>query len=391
MSLKLLKQNPHLHDKHLFFDEAPHIYYIDGKSDCIISTTTFIHCYFETFDPVKISNRIVKSRNYMNGKYAGMNPFEIQNKWSTEAHKASTEATITHRRIELFYNDVRELFINKKTKQTYTLDDLGAMEVAENKYKYNTKLVPRYSYKKLKDGNIINIKTGLSETDIEYSYFLKFYFDHRHLTPFRTEWEIYDPELRIAGSIDMIFRRDDGQLELGDWKRTKQITKVNNFSKGMSVLSHLPSANFWQYSLQLNIYRTILEKYYGQKIAKMYLIWLNKNNPSYVKFVIPRMDHEVQAIFADRRKNVDLDKEKYHEYVEITHKEQHRQNNINNYNSNLRNIKNGSYTIKTAEQLTNEMYHKQVDQHITNHYSTGEEDQTEIEEYGTKIPDKCCF
>jgi len=316
--LKLQKQNVHLMDKQLFFDEAPHDYYIDGDKNNVISTTTFIHTYFPTFDPIKISERIVHSKNYMTGKYAGMSPEEMRAQWEETAFQASNAGTITHRRIELFYNDVREVYINKQTQQQYEVDELTVNDIVKNKHIYDIALLPRDTYEKLSNGVIINTRTQQPERDVEFNYFLQFYFDHKHLTPYRTEWEIFDPELRIAGSIDMIFTRDDGQLELGDWKRTKDITKINDFrddSHGYYTLEHLPASNFWQYSLQLNVYRTILEKYYGQKIAQMYLIWLNKINNTYVKFIIPRMDHEVQKIMNDRRLNKDCGKERYHDLI----------------------------------------------------------------------------
>ena len=40
--LKLEKINKHVRDERIVFDEEPHIYYVDGKSDNI-SVTTFIH------------------------------------------------------------------------------------------------------------------------------------------------------------------------------------------------------------------------------------------------------------------------------------------------------------------------------------------------------------
>jgi len=296
--LYLEQKNKHDIDEHLFFDEAPHIYYIDGSSRNVISTTTFIHCYFSPFDAVKISEIIVSSGK--NPDYIGMTAHEIQNKWK----EASCLGTALHRRIELFYNGIVEKIVEKNGKSI-------------------RKLVKRDRYKKQTNGQIINVNTGKEDDEIEFNYFLKFYFDHKHLEPYRTEWIVYDPELRIAGSIDMVFKRDDGRLELGDWKRTKRITKINEYDKtGFYTLSHLPDANFWQYSLQLNIYRTILEKYYGQKVAEMYLIWINASNKSYIKIIIPRMDKEVQEIMNDRRTNLDLDKETFHNMIVSKHKNQ---------------------------------------------------------------------
>ena len=40
---------------------------------------------------------------------------------------------------------------------------------------------------------------------VEYGYFNTFYNDYKELEAHRTEWMIYDKELKLAGSIDMIF------------------------------------------------------------------------------------------------------------------------------------------------------------------------------------------
>ena len=380
--LKLLQENAHLMDKQLFFDEAPHEYYIDGDKNNVISTTTFIHTYFPSFDPIKVSERIVTSKNYMYGKYAGMTPEEIRKQWENTAFQASNAGTITHRRIELFYNDVREVYIHNETGQQYEVDELTVTDIVTNKHLYTTKLLPRDTYEKLPNGSIINKRTQQPDRDTEFNYFLRFYFDHKHLTPYRTEWEVFDPELRIAGSIDMVFRRDDGQLELGDWKRTKEITKVNDYpedSRGYYTLEHLPASNFWQYSLQLNIYRTILEKYYGQRIAQMYLIWLNKINNSYVKFIIPRLDYEVQGIMNDRRLNKDCGKERFHELIIMKHKErkQHQPNSHQQHNRS-----NGRSYNRTYKS-----YNRQYNKSNTSYDQSDGNEQSETND----IPDECVF
>jgi len=62
---------------------------------------------------------------------------------------------------------------------------------------------------------------------IEYKYFLNFIKDHSHLTPYRSEWMIYDEHRKIAGSIDMVFMNEDNTLSIYDWKRCKSIDKTS--------------------------------------------------------------------------------------------------------------------------------------------------------------------
>ena len=57
---------------------------------------------------------------------------------------------------------------------------------------------------------------------IEYNYFMNFYEDNSHLEPFRTEWMVWDSELRLAGSIDMTFiDRTKNEIMIFDWKRCR--------------------------------------------------------------------------------------------------------------------------------------------------------------------------
>jgi ATP-dependent exoDNAse (exonuclease V) beta subunit len=91
-----------------------------------------------------------------------------------------------------------------------------------------------------------------------------------HLKPYRTEWTVYHEDLKLAGSIDMVYENPDGTLSIYDWKRSKDITRINNFNKYAltECISHMPDANFWHYSLQLNTYKAILEKNYGKKFIE---------------------------------------------------------------------------------------------------------------------------
>ena len=38
-----------------------------------------------------------------------------------------------------------------------------------------------------------------------------------------------DKELQFAGSIDMSFQREDGTIDIYDWKRCKEIKKTNGW------------------------------------------------------------------------------------------------------------------------------------------------------------------
>lgn len=245
------KTNKHERDERCIFDEKPHVYYVDGQNDNI-SVTTLIHNHlFPHFDSDKIINNMMKSKNWSNSKYYRMNKQDIKDMWEQNKNESASQGTFLHLCIEHYYNQ----------------------QIIEN-------------------------------NSIEYQYFLKFQNDiGKHLIPYRTEWIVFDEEVKLCGSIDMIFKQteeDNTNLIIYDWKRTKKINEYSN-ETGYEPLQHLPNCNFWHYSLQLNIYKRILEKKYDKKIIDMYLLILHPDNQNYIRKKVPVMTDEIDYIWEFRK------------------------------------------------------------------------------------------
>ena len=248
----LAKKNPHERDSHITFEEGPHIYTIDGISD-FMSVTTWNHSHFEKFDSDKIIKKMMASPKWPDNKYYGQTAEEIKQLWADNGKTASTAGTKMHYDIECFYN-----------------------------------------------------KCPNENSSIEYSYFNRFHetIEESDIKPYRTEWMIYDKELKFAGSIDMIYQNPDGSLELYDWKRCKEIKKDNRWQSAKTeCINHLPDTNFWHYSLQLNTYKALLEKNYGVKVNGMYLVCLHPNNKNktFQRFKVPLLENEIKSLFALRK------------------------------------------------------------------------------------------
>jgi hypothetical protein len=92
-------------------------------------------------------------------------------------------------------------------------------------------------------------------------------------------------------------------FEIYDWKRCKEFVYYNLYrEKGVTpACSELDNCNFWHYSLQLNIYRRILQEKYGLSIDKIFLICLHPNYDSYQRVQVSPMDEVVEVIFRERR------------------------------------------------------------------------------------------
>jgi ATP-dependent DNA helicase PIF1 len=98
-----------------------------------------------------------------------------------------------------------------------------------------------------------------------------------------------------------VFENDDSTLSIYDWKRSKDISiKSFNNETGKYPLDNVLDANYYHYSLQLNLYKRILEKYYDKKIKEMFLVVLHPNNSNYEKINILNMEKEIDLILQFR-------------------------------------------------------------------------------------------
>jgi len=255
----LARLNAHPRDSRIEFDEGPHVYTIDGDPSVVYtSVTTLNHEHFEQFDADLIISRMMSSQRWPASKYFGMSVEEIKAQWNANGLEASTAGTKLHLDIEYHYN--------------------GA---------------------------------PYDNQTIEYEYFKQFAAAHVHMTPYRTEWCVFNEQLRISGSIDMIFENPDGTLSIYDWKRSKEIVKTSPWMKFATTpeIDHLPDTNYWHYSLQLNTYKYLIESKYDKMVKDMYLVCLHPNNKngSYQKIHVPDLSTEVGDLMRRRARKLSLE------------------------------------------------------------------------------------
>jgi ATP-dependent exoDNAse (exonuclease V) beta subunit len=245
---------------------------VNGSSKGIISCTKFLHDFFPHFDAKAIIAKMMSSPKWPQSKYYGKTADQIQKEWNDNGAAASGAGTAMHLSIEQFLHGHPEL-----------------------------------------------IEPGVLQTP-EWRYFMNFWNEAKEdLVPYRSEWEVWSEEHKLAGSIDMIFyRKSDDSYVIYDWKRSKEIKMENDFGTGFGPVSHLPDSNYWHYTLQLNVYRWFLETFYGLKISDMYIMIFHPDNENYQQFKLKRLEKEVndmiaarlRAVKEGRGKNVSFDKTK---------------------------------------------------------------------------------
>jgi len=240
--------NKHERDSRIVFDEEPHIYYID-KVAYDISVTGFIHKFFSEFNPKEIIDKYYdKWQLDQSSKYKGMSKEDIEKSWTDNGKLQSELGTKMHLDIENFYNGKE-----------------------------------------------------IDNDSIEFEFFLQYFRKHIYLEAYRTEWEVFDEKLKLAGSIDMLYKNTKtNKYVICDWKRSKEIKMRNNFQKGSSPVSHLDDCNFNHYSLQLNVYKRLLKINYDIDVEEMFLVRCHPNASDYEKIIVSNMDKEVDLLFTFR-------------------------------------------------------------------------------------------
>ena len=257
---KLSFKNKHPRDDHIVFHEPTHTYYIDGSCEKVISCTKFIHEFFPHFDPDATIAKMMKSKKWTSSVWYGKTAEEIKKTWNDSGKEASTKGTAMHLAIEQF--------LHGSTEQ---IDPAN----------YNT---------------------------VEWKYFMNFWNDVKDdLVPYRSEWEVWMKEYLLCGSIDMVFfsKKLNGYL-IYDWKRSKDIKVKNDFAHGYGPVEHLPDTNYWHYTLQLNIYKYFLEKFYDLKVVDLCLVILHPDNKNYRLIRLNMLDDEVVEMLQCRKRALDM-------------------------------------------------------------------------------------
>jgi len=257
---KLSFINKHPRDDNIRFHEPTHTYYIDGSSEKVISCTGFIHAFFPHFDADVTIAKMMKSKKWTSSVWYGKSAEEIKKTWNDSGKEASAKGTAMHLAIEQYLHGSED-------------------QIDPENYK-----------------------------TIEWKYFMNFWNDVKEdLVPYRSEWEVWMKEYLLCGSIDMVFysKKLKGYV-IYDWKRSKEIKTKNDFGNGYGPVKHLPDCNYWHYTLQLNIYKYFLEKYYGLNVVDLCLVIIHPDNKNYRLIRLNILEEEVEDMIQCRKRALDM-------------------------------------------------------------------------------------
>jgi hypothetical protein len=268
----LSRRNAHDRDCIVTFHDESHTYQVIGDDSKYTSTTTLVHSCFQPFNSDEIIYKMMKGRNWnSSNKYWGKTPNEIKELWSTNGKQASMAGTLLHKRIEDFLN-VSCLLGDYSHQDILNLQEKEQEKEQEEKQEEEVK---------------------------EWNYFIQFVTQFPDLKPYRTEWVVYHENYKISGCIDMVYQNEDGTVSIYDWKRVREISIHNSFHKTsiIPIFQHIPDTNFWHYSLQLNIYKRILEDKYDKVVKEMFLVQLHPDLKTYEVIPVPVLKNDICKLF----------------------------------------------------------------------------------------------
>ena len=247
--VQLKERHPFPREDRVEFFEADHSYFVDGVR-VPRSVTSLLHAYATPFDPQR-ALACMKRRDWdakqeaMEQQGLGTSDQEIMARWRRNGEVQSKRGTLLHHHAECLLNGVEVV-------QPHSPEFLQVQALCR-------------------------------------ALLL------RGMQPHRTELCVFHCGLRVAGQIDALFLDAEGKFAVVDWKRVRCLQSAG-FDPLRYPLDHLPDTNLWLYSLQLNLYRYILETEYGLAVSGMYLAVVHPELLSPRLMEVPRLDAEMHAL-----------------------------------------------------------------------------------------------
>ena len=244
MDFQLIKELDKFRD--IIFRERSHTYFYREK-ECI-STTSLVGQYQKPFETEIIAAKYAKKNN--------IPIMDVLKDWENKRDSAALKGTHVHAYAEY-------LFQNK------TYEDPQILEI---------------------DNKLLDFVNN-------------FYEDVRNkLILVKAEMIVGDYGLGVCGMIDKLFYNVKcNELQIWDYKTNKDIKDHSPYgNKLINGLDHLEDCEMTKFSLQLGIYKYIIEKNTRISVGNCYICWLNADkNENYVTIPVWDLWAEVDFIMKE--------------------------------------------------------------------------------------------
>ena len=310
--LLLERENAHLRDARITFNEADHFYTVDSRRVVGSVSSLWASC-FSRFDAPNTARRMVN--RWSSRAAPGAAPDDAQWRWRyAYVWETLVNKTPPDRAVErldksgcpsfdfqeddkgycrLFWH-LRKRGVTSFEAQTDALLSLWTAlgERASGRGTY----VHRQAE--------LHCNSEAFEETVEMKQYLRFREDHPHLKPYRTEWSVFSyahgGSHIVAGQIDGLYLDErSGEYEMIDYKVTAhELSPDNPYEKfGTYPFNTLPDTPWGHYCAQQQIYKYILEKEYGVRVKSCRLLRLHSSIDEYQLVDVLEQQSAVAALF----------------------------------------------------------------------------------------------
>lgn len=235
-----------------YYDE-PHKYFI-GEQE-LVSGTAFVGMYKEKFDSATQAPKSAKK--------LGITTEEMLAQWEFKGLFSRTKGTLLHNFAENYWQN--KVFPIKYDEYAETFGE------------------------------------GLMEERLEEckKMFIDFYNDAKgSLHIIAAELVVGDEELGIGGMVDKLFWNSKmGELQIWDYKTNKEIASFSKYRKRMlAPINFLHDCELVAYSIQLNLYKHLIERNTNLKIGKCYLVHIHEEQERYNVIECNEYQHIIELL-----------------------------------------------------------------------------------------------
>lgn len=234
------------------YRDSNHSYTIAGQR--AISGTQLIGKFENEFNSKEVAEKVAVKR--------GVTVQSLLNEWTLNNVIASNKGSCVHNYLELSFQ-----------KRILEIDE-------EELYRNIFKTLKTHKEYKAEESQIILdtetcVKTIKTNFDIIIPTCDKFLeSSHGVLIPLASELIIGDVDFKICGTIDQLyFNQRTNMVEIWDWKTNKNFTTFDKYNNKFKFpIDDLSTHHLNHYSLQLNLYKIILERNTNFKIGQLVLV-----------------------------------------------------------------------------------------------------------------------
>lgn len=193
----------------------------------------------------------------------------ILDRWARKARISQVLGTALHARLEFLFNN-----------KIYSIDH----EYVQKKCKHNKEEI----------NEVLELYNELGKIIDDF-----YYKARANIIPVKLEMVIGDIDLDLAGCVDGLFWNvKDQELQIFDWKSNAEFKTTNKYhNKLLKPFEQLDQCSLNIYSLQLSIYKYIIEKNTGLKIGKCWLVHFDRIKNDYKFYKCLDLTPEIKTIF----------------------------------------------------------------------------------------------